>query len=194
MEIRLLFSNPQAGGYATHLVGKWHLGFCNKKFLPTRQDERKGCLRWYLTQDRNAIVTIRVRTICRRRGFDTFFGQLQHSTNYRTRWWIHFAYPLHILQISKNIANYQVALISTFLQKLHKVKEHIFLQRKSMCCPENGERDAWIRPLVSHHHCCQWHTNEGCQLCNPSYILLAPQRGALIISAYRDFQSNPIHL
>ena len=35
---------PQAGGYSTHLVGKWHLGYCNKKFLPTRQD---GCDDFY---------------------------------------------------------------------------------------------------------------------------------------------------
>eukprot|EP00090_Calanus_glacialis_P001505 TRINITY_DN11078_c0_g1_i1.p1 TRINITY_DN11078_c0_g1~~TRINITY_DN11078_c0_g1_i1.p1 ORF type:complete len:485 (-),score=87.39 TRINITY_DN11078_c0_g1_i1:134-1588(-) len=42
-------------GYSTNAVGKWHLGYCNEDFLPTR------------------------------RGFDTFFGLWQQSTNYRSR-------------------------------------------------------------------------------------------------------------
>jgi arylsulfatase A-like enzyme len=44
------------GGYSTHLVGKWHLGYCSKAFLPTN------------------------------RGFNTFFGQYNHVTNYYTRY------------------------------------------------------------------------------------------------------------
>ena len=42
-------------GYKTHAVGKWHLGYCNEDYLPTR------------------------------RGFDNFFGMLQQSTHYRSR-------------------------------------------------------------------------------------------------------------
>ena len=63
----------QKGGYATHLVkdklrlpfnfffsssrkvGKWHLGYCNETYLPMN------------------------------RGFQTFFGQYNHVTNYYTR-------------------------------------------------------------------------------------------------------------
>lgn len=45
----------KAAGYKTHAIGKWHLGFCNNDYLPTR------------------------------RGFDSFFGMLQQSTHYRSR-------------------------------------------------------------------------------------------------------------
>ena len=43
------------GGYRTHLVGKWHLGYCHRAFLPNN------------------------------RGFDTFFGQYNHATDYYRR-------------------------------------------------------------------------------------------------------------
>lgn len=43
------------GGYATHIVGKWHLGYCNQEYLPNN------------------------------RGFDSFFGQYTHKTDYYSR-------------------------------------------------------------------------------------------------------------
>ena len=42
-------------GYTSHLVGKWHLGFCHQDYLPTH------------------------------RGFHTFFGQLGQQTDHYTR-------------------------------------------------------------------------------------------------------------
>ena len=42
-------------GYATHAVGKWHLGFCAWDYTPTR------------------------------RGFDSFFGFYSHSEDYYSR-------------------------------------------------------------------------------------------------------------
>ena len=45
----------RAGGYRSHLVGKWHLGYCSAAHLPTN------------------------------RGFHTFFGQMSQKTDYYTR-------------------------------------------------------------------------------------------------------------
>jgi len=53
--LQLLPEILQSGGYKTHLVGKWHLGYCHEDYLPNK------------------------------RGFDTFFGQYTHVTDYYNR-------------------------------------------------------------------------------------------------------------
>ena len=51
----LLPEHLRGAGYKTHLIGKWHLGYCRPDYLPNN------------------------------RGFDSFFGQWSHVTNYYTR-------------------------------------------------------------------------------------------------------------
>jgi len=55
VSIKLLPEYLKQAGYSSHLVGKWHLGFCHPDYLPNN------------------------------RGFDTSFGQWNHVTNYYTR-------------------------------------------------------------------------------------------------------------
>ena len=53
--MKLLPEYLQEAGYATHAVGKWHLGYCHRDYLP------------------------------KRRGFDSHFGSWQHVSNYYSR-------------------------------------------------------------------------------------------------------------
>ena len=56
-------------GYTSHAVGKWHLGYCNPAYLPTR----------------SSIKHSTPGHLSCRRGFDTFFGMWQEQAHYRSR-------------------------------------------------------------------------------------------------------------
>ena len=79
----------QEEGYATHMVGKWHLGFCCQEMLPTSRFDKTNhdeSERWSAFQKR--FGTVKVLQLNYFRGFDTFYGYYTGSEHYfnHTRW------------------------------------------------------------------------------------------------------------
>ena len=114
----------------TFASGRWVFNSSGGEMAPWLlqqkvSSDKAGRLRWFLwTRPLKGQQLWQQPWCCVvRRGFDTFFGQLQHSTNYRTRWGTYFA-ALASLHIVHNFVHF--AYYARFAIK-RKWKKYIYI-------------------------------------------------------------------
>ncbi|CAG0894732.1 unnamed protein product [Darwinula stevensoni] len=77
---RILPEFLNALGYASHAVGKWHLGFCRRAFAPTRRGFSSHFGYWGRTRTTSAIGWKRIAALCSTHDNNNYFAFLQNMT------------------------------------------------------------------------------------------------------------------